>query len=294
MPPEPCLETSAPGPPRGSPLAAGPQPWEPWGAAAALQGPHPVCSLRPHGLFICTGRGRLGTQSCRHAFYPLWASPPRPDVQGREGTAWGHRMPTPPPVHRNLSAWALEKPGILTGRESAQAFSGKSLFQGWVWARGPQALQVSLPKAPESPCLTSVPGNVGEVWGYWDSRVMLVKPGRAPELSWGVRSGEVLGLSLWLPSRDLPQTHHLGWESFGQLRVPMWIQGMHRWNVRVSTQTVRDYTAVGLHYLKKEMAMHSSILAWKIPWILEPASLQSIGLQRVGHDWVTSFSFILF
>ena len=33
------------------------------------------------------------------------------------------------------------------------------------------------------------------------------------------------------------------------------------------------------------MATHSSILAWKIPWTEEPGGLQSIGLQRVGHDW---------
>ena len=36
--------------------------------------------------------------------------------------------------------------------------------------------------------------------------------------------------------------------------------------------------------LEKEMAIHSSILAWKIPWIQEPVGLQSMGLQRVGHD----------
>ena len=36
--------------------------------------------------------------------------------------------------------------------------------------------------------------------------------------------------------------------------------------------------------LKKEMAIHSSILAWKIPWMEEPGRLQSMGLQRVGHD----------
>ena len=38
-------------------------------------------------------------------------------------------------------------------------------------------------------------------------------------------------------------------------------------------------------HLKKEMATHSSILAWKIPWKEEPGRLQSIGSQRVGHDW---------
>ena len=43
--------------------------------------------------------------------------------------------------------------------------------------------------------------------------------------------------------------------------------------------------------LQKEMATHSSTLAWRIPWTEEPGRLQSRGLQRVGHDWVTSLSF---
>ena len=34
----------------------------------------------------------------------------------------------------------------------------------------------------------------------------------------------------------------------------------------------------------EEMATHSSILAWKIPWMEEPGGLQSMGSQRVGHD----------
>ena len=45
--------------------------------------------------------------------------------------------------------------------------------------------------------------------------------------------------------------------------------------------------------LEKEMATHSSTLAWKIPWMEETGKLQSIGLQRVRHDWVTSLSFFL-
>ena len=36
--------------------------------------------------------------------------------------------------------------------------------------------------------------------------------------------------------------------------------------------------------LEKEMATHSSTLAWKIPWTEEPSRLQSMGSQRVGHD----------
>ena len=46
----------------------------------------------------------------------------------------------------------------------------------------------------------------------------------------------------------------------------------------------------GVHFLgredplEKEMAIHSSTLAWKIPWTEEPDWLQSMGLQRVGYD----------
>ena len=36
--------------------------------------------------------------------------------------------------------------------------------------------------------------------------------------------------------------------------------------------------------VEKEMATHSSILAWRMPWIEEPDRLQSVGSQRVGHD----------
>ena len=36
--------------------------------------------------------------------------------------------------------------------------------------------------------------------------------------------------------------------------------------------------------LEKEMATHSSILAWKIPWTEKPGGLQFVGLQRVGHN----------
>ena len=39
--------------------------------------------------------------------------------------------------------------------------------------------------------------------------------------------------------------------------------------------------------LEKEMATHSGILTWRIPWTEEPGGLQSIESQRVGHDWAT-------
>ena len=43
--------------------------------------------------------------------------------------------------------------------------------------------------------------------------------------------------------------------------------------------------------LEKEMATHSSIPAWKIPWTEEPGGQQSVELQRVGHNWATSLYF---
>ena len=42
--------------------------------------------------------------------------------------------------------------------------------------------------------------------------------------------------------------------------------------------------------LEKEISIHSSILAWRIPWPEEPSGLQSMGLQSVGHNWETNTS----
>ena len=60
--------------------------------------------------------------------------------------------------------------------------------------------------------------------------------------------------------------------------------------------TESDTTEVTQHedLPEKAMAPHSSTLAWKIPWREEPGRLQSMGSQRVGHDWVTSLSLFTF
>ena len=46
--------------------------------------------------------------------------------------------------------------------------------------------------------------------------------------------------------------------------------------------------------LEKAMAPHSSTLAWKIPWMVQPGRLQSMASLRVGHDWATSLSLFTF
>ena len=56
------------------------------------------------------------------------------------------------------------------------------------------------------------------------------------------------------------------------------------WETRVQSLGQEDL-------LEKEMATHSSILAWKIPWMVEPGRLQSMGLQRVGHNWATATTY---
>ena len=54
---------------------------------------------------------------------------------------------------------------------------------------------------------------------------------------------------------------------------------------RLPTMQETRVQSLGQEYLlEKEMATHSSILAWKIPWAEEPGKLQSMGSQRVRHD----------
>ena len=56
----------------------------------------------------------------------------------------------------------------------------------------------------------------------------------------------------------------------------------------------KSFTKGNGNYLEKAMATHSSTLAWKIPLTEEPGRLLSMGLLRVGHNWVTSLSLFTF
>ena len=56
------------------------------------------------------------------------------------------------------------------------------------------------------------------------------------------------------------------------------------------TQETWVWSLSGEEPLQKEMATHSSILAWRIPWTEEPSRLQSMGSQRVGHYWANECS----
>ena len=62
-----------------------------------------------------------------------------------------------------------------------------------------------------------------------------------------------------------------------------WKAAVH--GVAQSRTEVSDFTfTFHVHALEKEMATHSSVLAWRIPGIAEPGGLPSMGSHRVGHD----------
>ena len=62
-----------------------------------------------------------------------------------------------------------------------------------------------------------------------------------------------------------------------------WLAGVH--GVAKRWTRLSDFTfSFHLHALEKEMATHSSVLAWRIPGMGEPGGLPSMGLHRVGHD----------
>ena len=66
-------------------------------------------------------------------------------------------------------------------------------------------------------------------------------------------------------------------------------QGVHRDSLVVQiVESLSEMWETQVGSLEKEMTTHSSMLAWKIPWVEEPGGLQSIGPQRVRRDWATS------
>ena len=59
------------------------------------------------------------------------------------------------------------------------------------------------------------------------------------------------------------------------------VHGVARSQTRLSDFTFTFH----FHALEKEMATHSSVLAWRVPGMAEPGGLPSLGSHRVGHDW---------
>ena len=86
------------------------------------------------------------------------------------------------------------------------------------------------------------------------------------------------------PAWKIPWTEEPGrLQSMGLLRV------RHDWATSLSPFTFTFH----FHALEKEMATHSSVLAWRIPRMGEPGRLPSMGSHRVGHDWSNLAHFTL-
>ena len=76
---------------------------------------------------------------------------------------------------------------------------------------------------------------------------------------------------------------HLGWKDYSGLHLMA--QQVKNPPAMWETQETRVQSLGQEDPLNEEMATHSSILAWKIPWTEESGGLQSTGSQRAGHDW---------
>ena len=119
--------------------------------------------------------------------------------------------------------------------------------------------------------------------------------GRSP----GKRNGTHSSILAWrIPWTEETGRQSMGLQSMGSQRV------RHDWvtvalGASLVTQMVNNLPAMQKtrvqslgqeDALEKEMTTHSSILACRIPWTEEPGGLQSVGSQRVWHDWATNTS----
>ena len=130
---------------------------------------------------------------------------------------------------------------------------------------------------------------IGHKWAHpWNRNTLtdIQKPLWLPGLGLGV--GERLGFGI---SRCKLLILYIGWINNKVLlySFPGGSDG------KVSASNAGDLGSIpgSGRSLEKGMATHSSALAWKIPWTEEPGALQSMGLQRVRHDWVTN-TYILY
>ena len=85
------------------------------------------------------------------------------------------------------------------------------------------------------------------------------------------RSGEGNGTPLQYCCPENPMDGGAWWAA---------VHGVAKSQTRLSNFTFTFH----FHSLEKEMATHSSVLAWRVPWTEKPDGLQSMGSHRVGHD----------
>ena len=105
-----------------------------------------------------------------------------------------------------------------------------------------------------------------------------------------------------LPELKQKQSSIVGGRPFVFLKLQMHYtssDSVFTWNFpclcsNVPLASMISVKSVLAYLMEKAMAPHSSTLAWKIPWTEEPGRLQSMGSQRVRHNWATSLSLFTF
>ena len=104
------------------------------------------------------------------------------------------------------------------------------------------------------------------------------------KIPWLEEPGQLQSMESQSVGHEWVTSHSLSFYNLYGLFVTQTVKHLPTmWETRVQSLGQEDP-------LEKEMATHSSILAWKIPWMKDPGRLQSIGLQKVGHNWVTSLT----
>ena len=74
--------------------------------------------------------------------------------------------------------------------------------------------------------------------------------------------------------------------------LPRWLSGKES-TCQCRRQETQVWSLGWEDPLEEGMATHSNILAWRIPWTEEPGGLQSMGFQRLGHDWACTHARIV-
>ena len=135
-------------------------------------------------------------------------------------------------------------------------------------------------------CLWDSPGkNTGVGCHFFLQRIFLTQGSNSHLLCLLLIRWILYRWATWEACWIVPQVNQVNVEVWG---LPWWLR---RSSVCLAMPETQVQSLGWEHPLEKEMATHSSILAWKIPWTEESGSLQPMGLQRIRHDWVT-FTFL--
>ena len=129
-------------------------------------------------------------------------------------------------------------------------------------------------------------------WGTWDSGLLPHLDHQLVHFSEvmgfpGSSAGKIFSCNAGNPS-SIPWSERIPWKR-DRLCTPVFLGFPGGSDGKESAATRKTWVrSLGQEDpLEKEMATHSSVLAWRIPWTEEPGGLQSVGSQRVGHNLAT-------